>query len=123
MAAATQSACAGRARLKAVGGQGTRGAHPEHILHDRDAGGVEAERLVERLRGLPSRNAGMRWEEVRPERREGVGVAATQSARTGRDRLKAGRRERAERTWNMLCMFVTLEVSQLEMSALTFCKL
>eukprot|EP00964_Phaeocystis_antarctica_P096871 scaffold63096_cov53-Phaeocystis_antarctica.AAC.2 len=48
-----------RARLKA-GGQGTRGAHPEHVVHVRDAGRVEAERLVERRRGLPSRKAGMR---------------------------------------------------------------
>ena len=30
------------------GGQGTRGAHPEHLLHVRDLGRVEAERLVER---------------------------------------------------------------------------
>ena len=37
---ATQSACTGRARLKAVGGQGTRGAHVEHAEHGRDAGGV-----------------------------------------------------------------------------------
>ena len=29
-------------------GQGTRGAHPEHAVHVRDAGRVEAERLVER---------------------------------------------------------------------------
>jgi len=38
-------------------------------------------------------------------------------------RLKAwGPRARAERTVNMLRMFVTLEVSQLEMSALKFVK-
>ena len=41
-------------------GQGTRGAHCEHLVHVRDAGGVEAERLVERPRDLPSRKAGMR---------------------------------------------------------------
>ena len=41
-------------------GQGTRGAHPEHAVHGRDLGRVEAERLVERRRGLPSRKAGMR---------------------------------------------------------------
>ena len=45
---------AGRARLKA-GGQGTGGAHVEHADHGRDAGRVEAERLVERKRVLPSR--------------------------------------------------------------------
>ena len=52
--AATQPACTGRARLKAVGGQGTREAHDEHAAHVRDLGRVEAERLVERRRVLPS---------------------------------------------------------------------
>ena len=34
--------------------QGTRGgAHIEHVAHARDAGGVEAQRLVERIRILP----------------------------------------------------------------------
>ena len=42
------------------GGQGTRGAHVEHPQHGRDLGRVEAERLVERRRALPSRKAGMR---------------------------------------------------------------
>ena len=37
-----------------------RGAHREHVLHGCDAGRVEAERLVERRRVLPSRKAGMR---------------------------------------------------------------
>ena len=46
-----------------LGGQGTpRGAHVEHALHVRDLGRVEAERLVERRRALPSRKAGMRCE-------------------------------------------------------------
>ena len=41
-------------------------------------------------------------------------MAATQPARTGRDRLKAGgHRARAERTRNMYFMFVTLDVSKL----------
>ena len=35
--------------------QGTRGAHLKHVLHVCDAGGVEAQRLVERRRALPSR--------------------------------------------------------------------
>ena len=34
---------------------GTRGAHVEHLSHVHDLGRVEAERLVELLRGLPSR--------------------------------------------------------------------
>ena len=37
----------GRARLKAEG-QGTRGAHLEHVVHVRDLGRDEAQRLVER---------------------------------------------------------------------------
>ena len=46
--------------FKAVGGQGTRGAHLEHGLHARDAGRhVEAQRLVERIRVLPSREGGI----------------------------------------------------------------
>ena len=35
-----------------LGGQGTRGAHEEHIAHVCDLGRVEAERLVERRRVL-----------------------------------------------------------------------
>ena len=46
----------GGLRLKA----GTRGAHTEHELHVRDAGRVEAQRLVELMRVLPSRKGGMR---------------------------------------------------------------
>jgi len=37
-----------------LGARGTRGAHAEHVNHVRDAGGVEAQRLVEGRRGLPS---------------------------------------------------------------------
>jgi len=64
----------GKARLKAVGGQGTRGAHREHGEHVCDLGGVKAQRLIERRRDLPSRREGhaMRGE-VRAGRREGVG--------------------------------------------------
>eukprot|EP00964_Phaeocystis_antarctica_P152664 scaffold120659_cov51-Phaeocystis_antarctica.AAC.3 len=35
--------------------QGMRGAHVKHVLHGCDFGRVEAQRLVERRRGLPSR--------------------------------------------------------------------
>eukprot|EP00964_Phaeocystis_antarctica_P090254 scaffold57707_cov44-Phaeocystis_antarctica.AAC.1 len=38
---------------------GTRGAHSEHELHVCDAGGDEAQRLVERIRELPSRKESM----------------------------------------------------------------
>eukprot|EP00964_Phaeocystis_antarctica_P156657 scaffold126464_cov39-Phaeocystis_antarctica.AAC.1 len=37
-----------------------RGAHLEHPLHGCDAGRVEAQRLVERVRVLPSRKEGVR---------------------------------------------------------------
>eukprot|EP00964_Phaeocystis_antarctica_P009640 scaffold5248_cov49-Phaeocystis_antarctica.AAC.3 len=37
-----------------------RGAHVEHAVHVRDAGRVEAQRLVERRRVLPSRKEGVR---------------------------------------------------------------
>jgi len=60
--------------------------------------------------------------EVRAGRREGLGCGGgTQAACTGKVRLMAwGPRARAERTQNMPYMVVTLEVSQLEMSALKF---
>ena len=45
----------GEGPTQGCGGQGTRGAHEEHAPHVRDLGRVEAERLVERLRALPSR--------------------------------------------------------------------
>eukprot|EP00964_Phaeocystis_antarctica_P072327 scaffold44213_cov50-Phaeocystis_antarctica.AAC.3 len=57
--AAAQAACTGWARLK-TGGQGTRGAHIKHVAHGCDAGRVEAQRLVERRRALPSQKKGMR---------------------------------------------------------------
>ena len=47
-----------RLRLKRLGGTGTRGAHPEHVAHGCDAGRVEAQRLVEGRRALPSRKGG-----------------------------------------------------------------
>ena len=52
-ATAALAARTGRARLKAVG-QGTDGAHVEHMAHVCDAGRVEAQRVVERRRVLPS---------------------------------------------------------------------
>ena len=42
----------GRARLQ-IGSRARGGAHPEYLAHVRDAGSVEAQRLVERRRGLP----------------------------------------------------------------------
>ena len=87
----------------------------EHPLHIRDAGRVEAERLVERVRTLPSQKVGMRCgKRCGPGGVRALCVAATQSACTGRARLKAGgARARAERTQNMEYMVVTLDVSKL----------
>ena len=79
--------CTGRARPKAVGVKGTRGAHVEHVAHVRDLGGVEAERLVERVRVLPSRkDTGLIPGEVLAGRSVGVGCPAVC---TGRIRLCA----------------------------------
>ena len=60
-AAAAQVACTGRDRL-ITNAQGTGGAHLKHLVHVRDAGRVEAQWLVKRLRVLPSRKVGMRCE-------------------------------------------------------------
>ena len=74
-AKAARAACTGRAQLKA-GGQGRRRAHKKHVPHDYDAGGVEAQRLVERNRALPSQMQGMR-SGVRCGSGGGEGVGAT----------------------------------------------
>eukprot|EP00964_Phaeocystis_antarctica_P132152 scaffold96187_cov56-Phaeocystis_antarctica.AAC.4 len=58
-----------RARLQ-IGGRARGGAHEEHVVHVRDVGGVEAQRLVERQRVLP-----------RVERRE---CGAVRGVRVGR---------------------------------------
>jgi len=84
-------------------GQGTRGAHVEHVAHARDLGGVKAQRLVKRKRVLPSRTEGhaMRGE-VRAGRREGVRRRRRKRRARGRpDSRLLGARARAERTWNM----------------------
>eukprot|EP00964_Phaeocystis_antarctica_P043209 scaffold24764_cov60-Phaeocystis_antarctica.AAC.10 len=58
-AAAAHAACKGRLDWS-LWAQGTGEVHPEHVVHDRDAGRVEAQRLVERLCCLPSRKEGIR---------------------------------------------------------------
>ena len=94
-------------------GQGTRGADQKHALHGCDFGRVETQRLVERVRVLPSRKAkdtkqaacglggGRVW---------GGGSACSVQARA---RLGIGDRACAERTPNMWLMSVTLDVSKL----------
>jgi hypothetical protein len=58
--AARQAACTGKGPTQGLGAKGTRGAHVEHLVHFRDAGGIKAQRLVEGPRVLPSRREGMR---------------------------------------------------------------
>ena len=89
--ALAQAAYTGRDRLKAEG-QGTRGAHPKYVAHVRDLGRVEAQRLVERLRGLPSRKEGMRCGARCRLGERVLGGGGAQAACTGRARLvlKAG---------------------------------
>ena len=62
------------------------------------------------------------WEEVRPGRREGVGWRRRKRHARGWPDSRLWGRARAERTKNMRCMVVTLDVSQLDMSALKFFK-
>ena len=59
--------CVGRTRLK-VEDPGMPGAHRNHSFHRRDHGRVEAQRLIERPRPLPSRKEGIdiTRSEVRP---------------------------------------------------------
>eukprot|EP00964_Phaeocystis_antarctica_P005230 scaffold2864_cov52-Phaeocystis_antarctica.AAC.1 len=97
-----------------------RGAHLEHAVHVRDTGRVEAERLVERQRALQSRKEGRTMQsEVCGLGAGGHGPAAAHERHARRDgpAVKAGR-ACAERTLNMPLMSVTLDVSQLDMSAL-----
>jgi hypothetical protein len=82
----------GKARFKAVGDQGTRGAHPEHAGHVRDLRGVKAQRLIEGPRVLPSRKGrahAMRGE-VRARRREGVGRRRRKRHARGKARSTRG---------------------------------
>jgi hypothetical protein len=108
----------GEGPTQGLGAKGTRGAHLEHVAHDRDPGGVEAQRLVEGRRDLPSRREGIqcggeRWEPG-GGRACGVWWRHTSGMHGEKARLKAwGPRARAERTPNMACMLVTLEVSKL----------
>ena len=86
----------------------------EHVVHISDLGRVEAERLVERLRALcrVERRACDAGRGTAQER-EGVGWRRrNQHARVGPD-SGMGARARAECTWNMKPMLVTLDVSKL----------
>ena len=75
------------------------GAHREHVAHARDARRVEAQRLVERFRVLPSRKRENRW---------GGGRACGVQ---GKARMESERRAQAECTLNMVFIVVTRDVS------------
>ena len=92
-----------------------RGAHVEHVVHGRDAGRDEAQRLVESRRTLPSRTkAG------HVEGDLGVGVASPRAGGGGARSMHGGTDWTSGtanagwgRTRNMLPMSVTLDVSRL----------
>ena len=48
----------GGGRLRCISGMQARATRPKHVLHVFDAGRVEAQRLVELVRVLPSRKGG-----------------------------------------------------------------
>ena len=118
-----------RAREGSTGvwAQGAGGAHVEHGVHGRDAGRVEAQRLVERLRFLPSRKGGTRA--VRNGVRTGSrgdrsGLRPRmQRAREG-STIESERRIRGECTLNISSIVVTLDVSKLSglLNAFAFCR-
>jgi len=81
----TTSGMHGKRPNSRLGGQGhARGAHLEHLEHVRDAGGVEAQWLVEGMRVLPSRGEGMRCGGERCEPGGHRGGGGTQEACTGK---------------------------------------
>ena len=103
----------GRARPQ-IGSRARGGAHAEHVGHDLDAGGVEAQRLVESIRGLPRvERRGMRCgARCGPGGGRRRATAVHAACGGGLDcRFGAGHGE--ERTPNMAPMVVTLDVSKL----------
>ena len=122
--AATQVACTGRARPKAVGARAR--AERTEIMPN-----MFVTLDVSKLSGWLNALAYCRVERRACNARRGAAreawrkVAATQCRRAhGEGPTQGwGARARVERTLNMRSMVVTLEVSQLEMSALKFFKL
>eukprot|EP00964_Phaeocystis_antarctica_P059251 scaffold35177_cov64-Phaeocystis_antarctica.AAC.2 len=81
-----------------------RGAHVEHVVHGCDTRRVEAQRLVERRRFLPSRKEGVRCGARCGPEAGGRGPAAAHEGHARREgpAVKAGgTRACAERTLNM----------------------
>ena len=81
-----------RARLQ-IGSRARGGAHPEHEGHGCDAGGVEAQRLVERRRVLPSVERRAHGAVRGAEYREAAGDRGARNVQ-GRARLQIGSRAR-----------------------------
>jgi hypothetical protein len=124
-AAEAQAACQGGPECGG-GWQGTRGAHLKHVPHGCDAGGVEAQRLVERRRILPSKKGRIRKRgDMRAGWREGVEKRWRRNQRAREAPIvEAAGRARAERTSNMFFMLLTLEVSRLSgwLNADAYCR-
>ena len=100
-----------------------RGAHLKHSAHGCDAGGVEAQRLIEHLRLLPSREKRAyirRWAKARAGTDGWVWVGGGRKRHmygtcTGRAPTKGlgAVHDCGERTLNMFFMVATLDVSKL----------
>ena len=83
VATAAHAASRVRFRLEGLWRRARGGAHVEHVLHGCDAGRVEAQRLVERRRLLPSRKEGIR-------RGAKCGVGGGKAVRRRRREQRAG---------------------------------
>ena len=59
--------------------------HLKHVPHARDAGGVEGQRLVERIRALPSAKGGMLRGRQAGQEAGGRGGGSLSDARRGPD--------------------------------------
>ena len=93
------SSAQGQARLLIVGA-GHEAAHEKHVAHGCDAGCVEAQRLVERRRGLPrvKRRAYGAWRGV--GRGVGGGGRPDSNCREGPScRVAVGHERSAPKTW------------------------
>ena len=103
----------GRARVQ-IGSRARGGAHVEHVAHVRDAGRVEGQRLVERIRALPSqregRRCGARCGSGGGRACKAVAARAARFSVGSRTGGCGGHGARAERTWNIPVMSLTLDV-------------
>ena len=103
-------------RLGPYGARG--GAHSKHVVHVRDAGRVEAQRLVERRGVLPSHTKAHGGRHAR----RGAGGRGGGGGARSVHRGSWGHGTRGGHTLNIQYMLVTPDVSQLEMSSLKVFK-